>query len=131
VHVAQLDPQFVFVVQIHRFVVYLHRAFCVNPILDIDYIGLVEEIVGYWRNQVKGSVKDEETAPRLLYSRLICPSVELYEELMQDCGKHSTELGLFLVLDVWVLHVDGAHREQALRQLVDQGHQHLVANYCR
>lgn len=45
VHVAQLDPQLVLVIQVHRLIVYLDETVGCHTIFDVYCIGLIEEVV--------------------------------------------------------------------------------------
>ena len=47
-HVAKLYPQLVMVINIDYLVVYFHRPIELDPVLYVNDIGLVEEVVGNW-----------------------------------------------------------------------------------
>ena len=45
---------------------------------------------------------------------LVCTLVEIFELLVEDAGQDPTELTIFLVLDIRILHVDRAYCEEAI-----------------
>lgn len=127
VHVAEQDPQFILIVQNHHLILYFDRAIGFDAIFDIHHVCLVEKVVGNRRDQVKCPIQYEKTTSRLLNPRLVLRClIKLFELLVEDRGEHATELGLSLVLNIGIFHVNGAHGEEATGQLVDQGHQHFI-----
>ena len=110
----------------HHFIVNFARAVTADPILDIDDIGLIEKVVDHGRNEVKSSIKDQKTATWLFYPILVLPLVKLFEKGVQDAGKYVRKVTLALVLNIWVLHVDGADCKQSVCEFLDQSHDNIV-----
>ena len=114
-----------------NFVVYFGCPVGTNSIFYIDHVCLVEKIMNDRRYKVEGSIQDEQRAPWLPYLSLVSSLIELLKHFVEDGGQDAAELGAILVLNVRVLHVNGAHCEQTIRQLVDQSLQNLVLGYAR
>ena len=95
----------------HKLVINFARAVPTDSILDIHYVGLVEKVMYNRRDQIKCSVQDQEVATRLLDSIVVCVLVKLLELVVEDAREDAREVTLPLVLNIRVLHMDGAHCE--------------------